>query len=106
MAATDFLTAIKNPAAGLSQHLSLTVAGLKAPVRPLEYTITEAMNELFELDLLVDADDQTLDGADFLGKNASFVNKERAALKYADMAIRQIDLAFRSRQRHQDAGRE
>jgi type VI secretion system secreted protein VgrG len=88
MAATDFLTAIKDPNAWLSQHFSLTVAGLKAPVRPLEYTITEAMNELFELDLLIYSDDQTLDGVHFLGKNVSFVVEERAALKYLDTASR------------------
>jgi type VI secretion system secreted protein VgrG len=88
MAATDFLTAIKDPTVWLSQHLSLTVAGLKAQVRPLEYTITEAMNELFELDLLIYSDDQTLDGVHFLGKNVSFVVEERAALKYLDTASR------------------
>ncbi|GAB5100912.1 type VI secretion system Vgr family protein [Caballeronia sp. HLA56] len=88
MAATDFLTAIKDRNAWLSQHLSLTVAGLKVPVRPLEYTITEAMNELFELDILIYSDDQTLDGVHFLGKNVSFVVEERAALKYLDTASR------------------
>lgn len=88
MAATDFLTAIKDRNAWLSQHLSLTVAGLKVPVRPLEYTITEAMNDLFELDILIYSDDQTLDGVHFLGKNVSFVVEERAALKYLDTASR------------------
>jgi type VI secretion system secreted protein VgrG len=88
MAASDFLTAIQNPNAWLSQHFSLIVASLKAPIGPLEYTIIEEMNELFELDILIDSDDQTLDGADFLGKNVSFVIEERAALKYADTAAR------------------
>uniref|UniRef100_E1TAN1 Rhs element Vgr protein n=1 Tax=Burkholderia sp. (strain CCGE1003) TaxID=640512 RepID=E1TAN1_BURSG len=88
MASIDFLTALKDPNAWFSQHLSLTVAGLKSPINVLEITINEEMNALPELDILIASDDQTLDGFDFLGKNATLIIEERAALKYSGTASR------------------
>ncbi|SAL38432.1 Rhs element Vgr protein [Caballeronia arvi] len=88
MASPGFLTALKDPNAWVSQHLSLTVAGLTSVVDPLEYTLKEEMNELFQLDILIYSDDQTLDGADFLGKNVTLVIEERAELKYMGTASR------------------
>ncbi|SAK53034.1 Rhs element Vgr protein [Caballeronia hypogeia] len=88
MVSPDFLTALKDPNAWFSQHLSVTVAGVKPALSVLEYTIIEEMNETYSLDILIASEDQTLDGADFLGKNATFIVEERAALKYTDTASR------------------
>jgi type VI secretion system secreted protein VgrG len=84
MALSHILTALKDPSARLTQHLTLKVAGLSVDPDVVEFTQKEAFNEEYTVDLTIAVSDHTLDGTHFVNKHATFLVEERAWLPYME----------------------
>jgi type VI secretion system secreted protein VgrG len=71
---------LQHPSARLTQHLALSIGTVNAPLDVYEFRLEEAFNKTYVANVTVTSTDKAIDGAACVGRRATFIIDERAAI--------------------------
>ncbi len=74
---------LQYPSARLTQHLLLSIGTVNSPLDVLEFRLEQALNETYIADITLTSTDKEIDGAACVGRRATFMVEEKAAIPSA-----------------------
>ena len=71
---------LQHPSARLTQHLRLSIGTVDSPLDVLEFRLAQAFNQTYIADITLTSTDKAIDGAACVGRRATFMVEEKAAV--------------------------